>query len=416
MAPTLAARRLFSRRAELRSAYKGTTLVSFPRNDSGARPLRTASVEPAETLAWPVLASLPRVGIQCEPLRAATPMAVGMANSPESPGASPALRIATLAEAPEEFEHLAASEPSSVRDAFAFQTFLDQPQVTVRGYDWRFADSHQEVGKPSGIGAPPRTHYRIDAGNPRSSEPAAVKSSSRPAASASQTLSARMFQIHAAAAPHAGLLMTLVLAASVGLLCWLTMGRSNSALNYDQVLDDAAGWPAESASTRLPARAAGLNGAPDQFTPEFAWRKTPIDHVAAAPPMTDGGTEELRPSPGADLESNDVAAMTAPQLELSEPPATTPADAASAEVASPSSATEVAASTTAPTAAAAPAQAATSEVTEAAPSPEPITPTPHGHAFPTTPYGAFNYFAQPAPTSPPAARSAEAPAAPAATR
>lgn len=306
---------------------------------------------------------------------------------------APSLRIATLAEAPEEFEPLTVASQPSTCGTIEFRTFIDQPHLTVRGYDWPTASERPVVQQP-----PPSAHRRVDAGSRWPNVTAAPKPAPRTAAPASQSLADKVFQIHAAAAPHAGLLMTLALAASVGLLCWLTMGRPSAAPSRENVHDGPGGWPAETVTKPLPEDAAGVSAAPDQFVSEFAWRMTPPAETAAdaaSPPAIAHEQPAEAPSAAA---PNEVAALAAPKLELTDAPPSTSPIAASPAVVPPMPAKPAASEPAAATVAATPAAKPAEQVVAApASQPEPITPTPHGNAFPTTPYGAFNYFAQPTP-------------------
>lgn len=359
-------------------------------NNSGVRPSRTATGDVAQTPAWPVLASLPRIGVERAPQRAAMFLDTAVDDAAEQTDDVSTLLVATQAAAPEEFEPFAMAPPAD-RGTIELRTFIDQPHLAVRGYDWPVADERRTGAAP--IAAPSSTYRRIDAGSPRASD--APQAPSRPAEPVSLPLATRIFQLHAAAAPHAGIIMTLALAASVGLLCWFTMGRSHNATTYDRVLDVPGGWPAETATTPLPDGAADVSAAPNQFVSEFAWQATPTSEPATAP------TEDNQP-----LSPPSAATPAAPKLELNEPTAN-PAEVAGAKDEAPAAKVAAAPAAVATTAAAAPAPAAPVEATTAAKSPEPITPTPHEHGFPTTPYGEFNYFAAPAPApAPPTATTA----------
>lgn len=369
--------------------------MNSPPNTSGARLSRSATAESVETLAWPVLASLPRVGAQREPQRAtmhSDGSDAAIEYAADRTDDVPELRIAMVVESPEEFEPLAPVVQPATRGTIEFRTFIDQPHLTVRGYDWPTAGGRRVAEEPVSIAAPPNARRRIDAGSRGANTSTAPKASPRAPEAVSQSLATKIFQIHAAAAPHAGIVMTLALTASVGLLCWFTMGRPNAAADYKHVLDGPGGWPTETATTPLPEGAAGVSAAPDQFASEFAWRMTPASEPAAPPtPSAVNVDEQQTASP------NDVATLGAPKLELTDPPAPTDATTAPETAASSLVVADVA-----------PAPAAAVEKTAAAQLPEPITPTPHAGPYPTTPYGAFNYFAQPSPTTPVAGAAATA--------
>lgn len=277
---------------------------------------------------------------------------------------APPLRIAELDATPPETEPIVASRPAP-RGPLERRTFIDQPHLTVRGYDWPMSTEPAATGSESANrpAIAERTRIRVDQGTRRqpgaSTKP--MQRMSSPDA-AKPTMAAKVFQLHAAAAPHAGVAMTLALVLSVGFLCWLTFGHSNVAINYDKALDMPGGWPAETA-TQSPPTDTGINASAGAYIPEFAWRVTPPGEQPAI-------TADAAPAPVATAESAE-STIVAPQLALSQPPG-------------------AAVSTAAP----APVAAAPVAVAPAVETPEPITPTPTGTSYPTTPYGEFNYFAQ----------------------
>lgn len=384
--------------------------MNSPSNNSGSRDWPSAPGEAAETLAWPVLASLPRVGAprEAQPAPRRTDAAIEFPAS--EPSEVPAIRIATPAVAPEEFEPLSVANVQTARGTIEFRTFIDQPHLTVRGYDWSTASTCPIAAEQlPARETPPACHRRVDAGSPRMSASPPRQPAARPFAPASQSLADKVFQIHAAAAPHAGLLMTLALAASVGLLCWLTMGRPSAAPSREHVHDGPGGWPAETVTKPLSEDAGAVSAAPDQFVSEFAWRMTPPDEPAKEAKSSPAIVHEQPAGAPSAAVASEVAALAAPKLKLTDGPASTSAVAAApaaSSVAIPPlpakpAGSEPAAATVAATPAAAPQAASAAQVAAVSASqPEPITPTPHGHAFPTTPYGEFNYFAQPTTPAP----------------
>lgn len=400
-APLLAARRTCQRASCVREPQPRDDLfVKSTTNDGGARDWRPAPGEAGETPAWPVLASLPRVGVHSEPqsapLRTETPIEHARAQGYE---AAP-LRIATPAAAPEDFEPLAITSQSSVGASIQFRTFIDQAHLSVRGYDLPSVGEHRSAEPPAAWPAPASTHRRIDAASRRLGEPAPIKPPLKAVEPNCSSLTAKVFQIHAAVAPYAGMMMTLALAASVGLLCWMTMGRPHAAATNESVLGRPAAWPAETATKPLPADADRISAAPEQFVSEFAWRMTPSQESEESTAAQSNPKRVAEAAPSS-AKTDEIAVLATPQLDLNEP-AEPSAVASTGDAATPttaeSSPTETAAASvaaTAPPVTSTPAEQPTAPRTS-----EPITPTPPAGPFPTTPYGAFNYFAQPSPGTP----------------
>lgn len=328
-----------------------------------SRPIPPAD---ASALKWPVLARLPWVG---------EPTAVREEQR--------ARRLEPPAEAAGRRE---AHSPPSLRiadmPAELTRTYIDrahapmQPAEPAQTYD-AIADS--VAAEPLNREAASRQpRHRIDSGDANrfytSASP--VRSIFLPQEEPN-TLAARIFQWHAAAAPYAGVVLTFLLAFSAGLLYWMTFGRPQSAPVNGEA-PSAPIWTSESLDPTTIAQ--GGPNAPGalQDVKEFSWTKSaPHDKAPAkTKPAVDEAVKLDTPPLAAELaDEKAVAPETAPITP-------TPAE---------------------------PAQAAASKSPATIESPVAAANGRSAITYPTTPYAAFDFGLISSATEPPAVADQSSP-------
>jgi len=245
---------------------------------------------------WPVLARLPWVGeseIREEPrARYVEPAAEPAGRREAHP--TPSLRIAdTPAESSRKFiDRAHAPAPTA-------------PAAPSKSHYEAIAGSVAAEPMPREAASRQRRH-RIDLGDARHIDAlAATMRSHVLPINEPTTFAARVFQWHASATPHAGVVLTFVLAFSAGLLYWFTMGRPQATTVNDGA-NGAPIWTSESIDPTKVARES-LNGpGRSQEVEEFSWSKRkaakPLSSEAAkleVPPLGDEFVVEKPETTGA---------------------------------------------------------------------------------------------------------------------
>ncbi|HYO23908.1 MAG TPA: hypothetical protein VEQ85_03080 [Lacipirellulaceae bacterium] len=344
-----------------------------PRDSARTRALRTAgrAEEP-----WPLLAQLPRIDAPhpaSEPLPLFTP--------PAPLGDRDLLALIDLPDdAPPQAPQRYAGDPSLA------------PTLSPGG----------PAGPGPGLGTALRAdgaaaarHYRVDQA---SLHRAAVRTANE---RKPPTLAGSLFQMHAALAPHLGLVGAVGLVATASLLYWLAIGRHGTPVAAPAPRGDAA-WTAEVATDADPpiivAQPEQTAAAPPEPTADWS-----VPHIAtatptpmAAPTAGGGRMSDDGPTPTPSLET---PARRAAAIDLLSPAHGAPAaaDAAAAlesEAAPPAPLgpslappQDAAATTSAP--------AEFAARSGQAPPQQEITPTPQPEGFPTTSYPPFTFVDRP---------------------
>jgi len=208
-------------------------------------------------------------------------------------------------------------------------------------------DDYHPVARGSRAAPASQRHRRFDAADARTPSPMAVMG--QPAANPRRepvTLAGRMFHWHAALAPHAGIVVTIALALSAGLLYWLAFDRAAGGVSPKNALD-APAWSIGSSD------------------PQFTW---------SAPLPANSPPAEVASAPSLELQDNES------RLPLIDEPEAAAAPVESAEATEIAKPEEVAAAAGQP------------PLVASAPA-EPLTPTPSLSLYPTTPYRAFDFGA-----------------------
>lgn len=196
--------------------------------------------------------------------------------------------------------------------------------------------SYEQVGYGENAPRPCEPRYRIDAGQPRGS----FRHAAAPTASLykeTQTIAAKVFQWHAAAAPYAGLAMTFVLAMFAGLLYWSTFARPAAPASAPVAAPE---WGANLAATPSASRPLWSAPAPRYDTPESPLSRTPriqldlpplAEMTAEAAPAEDVSVEPIEVEPALGVLSEEAkpgeeAADPADEAAIAEPQLTTTSD------------------------------------------------------------------------------------------
>lgn len=172
-----------------------------------------------------VLARLPRVGsIQSEPTSASVPVSAPPISAPVSQAVPPPVAMPQL--------DLRTEIDQRTRLHIASTPTQDQAANTAHFIDRQHDSRVDSLTKPEEL-IPPQ-HKSPPQHKPSVNRPSKYKTAPKPQGVAQPIgLGEKLFQMHSKLAPHAGLIVTLALIASAGLLYWMIVGPTQAPLpNY----------------------------------------------------------------------------------------------------------------------------------------------------------------------------------------
>lgn len=248
--------------------------MSFKPNSNGPATPRRVAGPADEGLKWPVLARLPLVGggvSRPSPVRTSLPAPMTLAESVAAPAPAP------------------APAPRTQRSQnLQRRSYIDPAHDAVRGYDGPPLSDAADAPAAIVVGSPSASRRRIDGPRRPLGAASVAPAESRLPEGARPTLAAQLFQLHAKAAPHAGVLATAAMMLAAGVLCWLTFGQSHPTISYGDALQLPGHWPAER-TTQAPAAANDETSASETaqgFIREFSWHAGASSdlQVVATPP------------------------------------------------------------------------------------------------------------------------------------